>query len=118
MQPPSALPPFNASNDLFLELGVPLLKRPAPNELLRLFHDHDVDRNDALDVMEVHLFLQAVSSMYGDGSWGKAGDSPAAKKKRRVVLSSSDDEDVPLTQLVGNKKKVSDGEAPTKVSQL
>lgn len=96
LQPPSALPPFNASNDLFLELGVPLLKRPAPNELLRLFHDHDVDRNDALDVMEVHLFLQAVSSMYGDGSWGKAGDSPAAKKKRR-----------PSHALLGNKDVLS-----------
>ena len=96
LQPPSALPPFNASNDLFLELGVPLLKRPAPNELLRLFHDHDVDHNDALDVMEVHLFLQAVSSTYGDGSWGKAGDSPAAKKKSR-----------PSHALLGNKDVLS-----------
>jgi len=80
LQPLSKLPPFTAADDLFLELGVPLLGRPSPNELLCLFHEHDGDHNDVLDVMEVHLFLQAVSTAYGDGSWGKTGGSPSSKR--------------------------------------
>ena len=80
LKPPSKLPPFTASTDLFLELGVPLLGRPSPNELLQLFHEHDTDHNDVLNVTEVHLFLQAVSNAYGNGSWGKTSGSSSSRK--------------------------------------
>ena len=72
--PTKKLPPFTPSTDLFLELGVPLINRPTPDELLCLWHEHDLDHNDVLDVMELYIFLQAISSRWGDGSWGQAGD--------------------------------------------
>ena len=80
LKPPSKLPPFTASTDLFLELGVPLLGRPSPNELFQLFHEHDADHNDVLNVTEAHRFLQAVSNAYGNGSWDKTSGSSSSRK--------------------------------------
>lgn len=63
------LPPFTSSTDLFLELGVSLLGRPSPAELLEVWYEHDVDRNEVLDANEMHLFLKAISDRWGNGSW-------------------------------------------------
>mmetsp|Transcript_8546 Transcript_8546/g.19150 ORF Transcript_8546/g.19150 Transcript_8546/m.19150 type:complete len:883 (+) Transcript_8546:102-2750(+) len=67
------LPPFTSSTDLFEELGVSLLARPSPTELLELWYEHDLDHNEVLDVNEMHLYLKAISARWGDGSWSEDG---------------------------------------------